>query len=193
MSRKIHLVLLLAALPLAMPAMAEDLKAIIRQAPIHSSLEQALHASHPGAPEPVLFRYMTSEQGVRLYRLEGLDSGRKDYVLVSADAPVRNATGRSVYNVAGGNTRCVVQLFDTSGFGNLIATTDLDWNNFGYVSGVNDKTSAIKTTCAGVWVYENKNYDAFGLFLYVPANTNLSSLTSSSMDNKISSLQHDLP
>jgi len=188
----IRLIPILTALALAAPAMAEDLKAAIAKAPIRQNLEQAMRAGQ-SVPEPVLFRYMTSEKGYRLYRLEGLDSGRKEYVLVPADAPVRNATDRAAYNVAGGSTRCVVELFDSTGYGNLIVTTDLDWNNFSYISNVNDKTSSIQTDCAGVWVYEDKNYDVFGLFLYVPANTSLTNLTASSMDNKISSIQHDLP
>ena len=190
MKRQIRLLPILAALALSAPAAADDLKTAIQQAPIRQSLGDAIHT--PGrVPEPVLFRYMTSEKGYRLYQMEGLSTGTKEYVLVAANAPVRSAAGRSAYNVVGGSTRCVVEMWDTSGFGTLLVTTDLDWNNFSHISGVNDKASAIQTDCAGVWAYEDKNYDTFGLFLYVPASTSLSSL--GSIDNKISAIQHDLP
>ena len=190
MKRQFLLIPILGALALAAPATADDLKAAIQNAPIRQNLEQAMRAGQD-TPEPVLFRYMASEKGYRLYRLEGLDSGRKEYVLVPANAPVRNATGQAAYNVVGGSTRCVVVMYDATSYGSLIVTTDLDWNNFGYISGVNDKTSSIKTDCVGVWAYEDKNYDVSGLFLYVPAFSSLPSL--GSMDNKISSIQHDLP
>lgn len=192
MKRQIRLLPILAALALAAPAAAADLKTAIQQAPIRQSLGDAVHA--PGrVPEPVLFRYMTSEKGYRLYQMEGLSTGKREYVLVPANAPVRRAAAEAAYNVAGGSTRCVVELFDSTGYGNLIVTTDLDWNNFSYISNVNDRTESVQTDCAGVWLYEDRNYDVFGLFLYVPANTSLTNLTASSMANKISSIQHDLP
>jgi hypothetical protein len=195
MNRTFRLALVLAACVTATAASARDLPGTLRTAPIHPSLEKAVRAAVKDAPEPVLIRFLLAEQGVRLYRLEGLDSGRQDFVLVDAERPVtplQNVTGRSAYNVIGGATRCVVQLFGSANYGNLILTSDIDWNNLGYLTGVNDLASSVQTSCNGVWLYEHKNYDAFGLVLYVPANTNLASLHAT-IDNRISAVQHDLP
>jgi hypothetical protein len=187
MNRFTRLLLVLPLLATA-PLAASDIDKAVRKAPVLPSLEAAVESFSTKAPEPVFIDLLGSERGAKLYRLKGFHSGEERLFLISGKAP-KPARGKAAYNVVGGSTRCVVYLYRDVNYGTLILTSDLDWNNFAAISGVNDETSSLQTTCAPAWFHMDKNYAS--TLLYVPASTSLSSLGSA--DNKISAMLHDLP
>lgn len=170
------------------PAVARNLDRAIRQAPVFASLEAAVK-SRP-AQEPILIDRLGASGDAGFYRLKGFNTGKVSYALVAGDT-LRAARDKAAFNVVGGTNRCVVRLYRDINYGTLIFTSDLDWNSFGAISGVNDEASSIQTTCRGAWFYSNKNYSTAFSFFYVPANTNLASL--GSQNDKISAVLHDLP
>jgi len=189
MNRFTHLLAALAVLAVAAgPAAARNLDRAIREAPVFSSLEAAVKARP--IQEPVLLDRLGASGNAGFYRLKGLNSGKVRYALVTGDT-LRSARDKAIFNVVGGTNRCVVRLYDNTSFGTLLFTSDLDWNNFGAISGINDDVSSVQTTCRGAWLYQDKNYSVNNLFVYVPANTNLTSLVS--LNEEVSSILHDLP
>jgi hypothetical protein len=184
------------ALPTLPPsAVAGGLGAGTARQTAYPTLEQAVHEFVDGGHELVKIQRLATGEGGQQYRLEGTATGRQREARVDPKAPLPPGEARrapaKAYNVVGGSTRCIVYLYKDDNYGNLNLTTDMDWNDFRVASGLNDVTSSLQTTCGGLWLFEDNNYNEGALFYYAPAYSNLATLPS--MNNKISSIKHDLP
>ena len=186
-------------LGLAGSAGAVDLETALAGGKIHTTVRAAVTASSLDFDEPLLFEHQQVGTGeVEVIRVTGMNTGRVEHIRVAPGADIGRPTEaeiarRYAYNVVGGSSRCVINLYDGTGFSTLIQVTDMDWNNLGEISGVNDKISSIQTGCNGVWFHKHRDFrHGFGLpYMYVPANTNMTN--AGSMSNVISSFRHDIP
>jgi hypothetical protein len=160
------------------------------------TLDQAVHDFVGDWHELVMVQRLSASEGRELYRFEGTATGRREEAQVDPKAPTAPRGGHTAttkaYNVVGGSTRCVVYFYKDNNYGNLILTTDLDWNDLSAATGLSDVISSLQTTCAGIWLFTGDNYNTgTDLFYYAPANTNLATLPT--MNNAITSFKHDLP
>lgn len=166
--------------------------------PTFSTLDQAVHDFAGDRHELVKVERLSAADGRELYRFEGTATGLREEAQVNhnSQAPAAPGGGRAgttkAYNVVGGSTRCVVYFYKDDNYGNLILTTDMDWNDLSAATGLNDVISSLQTTCAGLWLFTGANYNTgTDLFYYAPAYTNLATLPT--INNAISSFKHDLP
>lgn len=161
------------------------------------TLEQAVRDFVGDRHELVKVERLSAADGQEIYRFEGASTGRREEAQVNPEASAAPGRGRAgttkAYNVVGGSTRCVVYLYKDDNYGNLILTTDMDWNDFGQINGLNDVTSSLQTTCGGLWLFTTAQYNTGypSLIYYAPAYTNLATLPT--MNNSISAIKHDLP
>lgn len=188
---------------------------------IFANWDAAVRASAVAPDQLLKLTPLAYYAGIALYRIQGLDTGEVDYALVyvpvdptappvEENEPLQNLSGdgqsqglsnlsAAITQILPDSSRCTVTLYKDVNFSGPTFATNIDWSTFGSVyypptaalGQVNDTVSSIKTTCAPAYFYEHKAWS--GQVLVIPANTNQSSLTSQSFNDKISSMWHALP
>jgi hypothetical protein len=178
--------------------------------PVHADWHAAVMASRLDTQQPIVLTPVSWRRGVAVYRLAGSD-GRTELARVAfpfdptrpaADGPAQVTAAACVPGsprcdapsgfFSPDSSRCTVNLYRDINYQGPNTATNLDWNTFSDVpGGVNDSASSIRTTCAPVYFFKDKNW--LSSSLYVPANTSVSTLVPLGFNDSITSLFHVLP
>lgn len=214
MRNTVCVLLALVLATLCWPAAAANVERLLESGKIFNTWGQALRESSLDLNQPIKGTPIAYENGVAVYRVEGLEDGAVDFTLVAlpfnpteAPAEVANRPGeldraaagepapmsidnRVTYST-GGSSRCIIYAYRNEYYSTLLLITDLDWNDLSSYSGLNDSFDSLQTTCNGAFFFQHKNWG--GSYLYLNSSVSVPVLSTYGFHDTISSLFHDLP